>query len=77
VITEFDVLLDTIAEVLKIISAALKKKYFVYFYCVILIDHIITYPAGCMYRNECILQKDFRVPLQKRQDHSPWSQRYV
>lgn len=69
--TDYDVFLnislDTLAEVLKIISTALKMKYFVYFYSVSSIGHIITFPAGFIYRNECILQKDLRVPLQKCQ----------
>lgn len=81
-ITELDVLLgnvsvDTTAEVLKIISTAFKKKYFIYYYSVGLIDHVISFHAGFIYRKEHILPKDFRVPLQKWQSHSAWSQQYI
>lgn len=41
-----------------------------------LTDRII-HSAGFIYRNECILQKEFRVPLQKCQSNSTWSQQYV
>lgn len=48
--TEVDVHLDnislgTVAEVLKVIPVVLKKKYFLYFYSVSLINHIITFPV--------------------------------